>query len=74
MQNDGLNTSSSVVVNSLTGDGKKGCDLRIAIDRMSLQWQGANGGVVLCALAHLKFSHPDIGDARNSEETKSGAG
>ena len=30
-QNDELNTRSWVVVNSLTGDGKKSCDLRIVI-------------------------------------------
>ena len=38
-QNDGLNTSSCVVANSLTSDGKRnGCDLLIAIEQTSLQW------------------------------------
>ena len=68
-----MNISSWVVVNSLTGDDKKGCDLQIAIDQTSLQWLAARGGVVLCGLAHLKFCHSDMGGVRILDEAKSGA-
>ena len=73
-QNDGLDTSSWIIVNSLAVEGKyKGYDIRIAVDNASFRWLRAKGGRVLCGLAHLKVRHPDIGDFKIQEENESAA-
>lgn len=41
------------------------------IGQSSFQWHVAKGGVVMYELVHLKFRHPDLGNARNPEEAKS---
>ena len=62
-QNNGLSTSSWVVVNSPTGNSKR----KFCISSV------AKGSIMLYGLAHLNTLHPHIGDAKNPKEVESHA-